>query len=209
MDYCAECTYLDPEKCKGSCNGLFYCEKRYDYVLGNTEKCGDFCRAYSRSYYRINDIQFKGEQEERNNGTNCYITTIVSDILGYPEDGIVLKRFRQFRDNYLQKHDEYKDLLVEYDVIGPLISKSLSKDPYKEIIAQKIYKKSLKNILSYLTIGKYEDAVNMYKDMAYTLKRVYGYDKIDIEPFITEYCDIEKSGHGKIKLKEVKYVRMV
>ena len=58
MDYCAECTYLDPSKYKGSCNGLFYCEKRYDYVLGHTEKCGDFCRAYSRSYYRINDILY-------------------------------------------------------------------------------------------------------------------------------------------------------
>ena len=45
--------------------------------------------------------------------------------------------------------------------------------------------------------------------MTYALKKIYGYDKLVIESFIKDYYDIQNSGHGKIKLKELKYDRMV
>lgn len=200
MDYCCECTYLRPDDYKGSCNGLFYCEKRYDYVYGNNPKCGNFCRAYSRSDYQIKDIGYKGEQEQ-NYRSGCYLTTIISSILGYSDTGYTLNILRNFRNNVLQKDLDYKELLVQYDIIGPKLSKSIAEDPNRQMIANNLYKNILSRVIRYLEQGNTEEAIKLYKGMTYGLQVCYGYAEEKIAPAFIQVSDIKESGYGKVKVK--------
>ena len=201
MDYCAECTYLRTNDYKGSCNGLFYCEKRYDYILGNNPKCGDFCRAYRRTDYEIKDIKIKGEQEQSSN-TGCYLTTMVSTILGQDDKGYVLTTLRNFRKSVLQQDSTYKQLLVEYDIIGPILAKRLENDSRREMIARNLYENILKKVLENLEKGNKEEAIKLYKGMTYGLQVCYGLAEMKVDSAIVGARDIENSGYGKVKVRK-------
>ena len=202
MDYCGECTYLVPDKCKGYSNGYFYCEKKDTYVLASTEHCYDYCRAYSRPDYIARELQNRSVREKNGyDSSSCYITTIVSNILGYKDNGYVLNILRNFRNNYLQENNIYKSLLVEYDIIGPLIAKDIYNSPNKEEIAFNLYEHILKNIVIEIEQGNYENAIKLYKGMTYGLKVCFGYANKNIDPAIISSKDIKESGHGKVLKK--------
>lgn len=201
MDYCADCTYCNPSDYKGSCNGLFYCEERCDYVFGNNPKCGDFCRAYSRSDYEIKDMIKKGEQERSSSNSSCYLTTIISIILGYGDKGYALEKLRSFRNNILQKDNRYKRLLVEYDFIGPLIAREIAKYENKELLAKNFYDNFIKKILVELEHGNYDKAVDIYVGMTYGLQVCFGLAGISIDPSVINDQDITKAGHGKVLVR--------
>lgn len=201
MDYCAECTYLRTSDCKGSCNGLFYCERRYDYVFGDNPKCGDFCRAYSRSDYEIRDIKYKGEQE-KNSSSGCYLTTMISTILRQDDKGYTLTTLRNFRKHVLQQNEVYKQLLVEYDIIGPMIATKLAHDPNREMIAQNLYEHILKKVLENLEKGNKEEAIKLYKGMTYGLQVCYGLAEVRVDCAIVGARNIEESGYGKVMVRK-------
>ena len=200
MDYCSECTYLRENDYKGNCNGLFYCERRYDYVYGNNPKCGSFCRAYSRSDYKIKDISIKGEQEQ-NYSSGCYLTTMVSSILGFSDKGYVLSQLRKFRNNVLQNNLDYKELLVQYDIIGPKIAEQLYLDPNKNIVANGLYQNILLKVVKEIELGNIDIAVRLYKGMTYGLQVCYGLAEQKIDPAFIQSSNIKESGHGKVKVK--------
>ena len=68
---------------------------------------------------------------EENNFNGCYITTLICSILGYTDHCYVLTEMRNFRNNIMQKEATYFDILLEYDVIGPIIARSIYED-YEE-----------------------------------------------------------------------------
>lgn len=200
MDYCADCTYLDTNDYKGNCNGLYYCEKRCDYVVGNSPYCGDFCRAYSRSDYQIKDIIHRGEQEA-GYSSSCYLTTIVTHLLGKNDKGYVLTTLRNFRKNILQKNEEYKRILVEYDIIGPKISEEILKAPNKVEVAENLYNNILIKVVAFLENGEYEEAIKLYKGMTYGLQVCYGLANMTVDPAIIEARSITDSGYGRQRVK--------
>ena len=134
MANCAECTYLDLSDYNSS--GAYWCDKKLERHLATDPECGSFCKAYSRSYSAINNaIDYSNS---KNSGGGCYLTTMLCNILGMDDNNIYLKTLRDFRNNILQKDEKNKQLLIEYDIVGPKIAEALNSDPLKNKIA-KIY----------------------------------------------------------------------
>lgn len=190
---CGSCTYLDLSD--GNYYGKYYCNKKWDRHLATDTACDSYTKAYSRDRGTIeNAIDFsKGK-----NNSGCYITTMLCDILKLSDSNYYLNTLRNFRDNYLAKDNQYKELLVEYDIVGPQICHYLLVDRQNKLIAAKMFFNYIKPVVSLINDKMYIDAINRYKMMIEALKCLYG-----IEANITEYeiasCDISKSGHGIYK----------
>lgn len=201
MDYCSECTYLVPDKCKGDSNGLFYCEKRYDYVLGTSEHCSDFCRAYSRKDWEIKEIYNRSDREKNGyDKPNCYITTIVCDALNLNDNCEVLTTIRNFRDNILTKDEKYKRILVEYDILGPLIACSIASSPKKLKISKHLYDNVLLEIYNLIQYKKYNQAIKLYIGMTKGLLIGFGYGNLQIDEETISKSEISLAGHGRQKV---------
>ena len=196
--FCGECTYLDLST--GDIYGKFYCDKKYERHLATDVECNRFCKAYSRDYYTIQNA-YKYSEEKSKGG--CYLTTILCNILGMPDNNIYLKTMRNFRNNILQKNNKYKPILVEYDIIGPKIAEFLKSDPLKEKIAQKYLNLYIIPITSLIKEQKYDMAVSLYMSMTNSLRFLYDLNHISISISEIENADISKSGHGIYKTKKI------
>lgn len=86
----------------GHCKELKYCYRPY------SPKC---------SYYE--------------NKYGAHIITALTELLGLPEKDGTLDVFRSFRANVLEKDPAYKEMLEEYDIVGPQIAKCMVED-YKD-----------------------------------------------------------------------------
>ena len=194
--FCGECTYLDLTT--GDIYGKFYCERRYERHGANDLECSNFCTAYSRSSSEISNAI---EYTKDHSSSGCYLTTIVCNILGLPDNNIFLNTLRKFRNNILQKDEKYKNLLLEYDVIGPKIAKSLKNDPLNKNIASMCLNNYIINIVEDIENENYKTAINQYIEMTNKLKSLYNIDNINISTLEIDNIDIKELGHGKYEKK--------
>lgn len=197
-NYCSECTYLDLSS--GDIYGKFWCEKRLERHLANELECNRFCRAYSRDS-SVERSAYEYSIEHSSSG-GCYLTTMICDILGYNDNNEYLNTMRTFRNNILQKEDKYKPLLIEYDIIGPKISKVLNNDPLKNSIALFYFNKFILPITNLIKNNKKEEAINSYIVMTNNLKNFYGISNT-ISSIEIDAVDINESGHGIYKVKKI------
>lgn len=197
MANCSECVYLDFSN--PDLYGKGWCEKKLERVDANEYECYRFCRAYNRS----SSVSRSYEEYSKNNSNDpgCYLTTMLCYILKMPDSNPFLNTMRSFRNNILQKNDNYKPLLVEYDIIGPQIAKNLYNDPLKYQIAVNSFAKYIKPITKLIKEKKYNEAISLYIEMTNTLKKFYNIN-ITLEENIIENADLEKSGHGIYTLKK-------
>lgn len=191
--YCAECTYLDLSSER---DGKFWCEKRLERHAANELECDRFCEAYSRSS-SVSKSAYDFSEEKTSSGSGCYLTTIICNILGLPDNNIYLKTLRDLRDNVLQKDQKYKKLLVEYDIIGPKIANYISKDPSKKIIANNYFYNYIIPIIYFINEGNIEKAIQLYTTMTNKLKNLYNLDNINLTTIEIDEANILESGHGK------------
>ncbi len=200
MDYCSECTYLNPGNSKGDSKGYFYCERRDTYVLATTEHCYDYCRAYSRPDWCIKDLENRSVREQNGyDNPGCYITTVVCDVLGFEDNCVVLSDIRELREKYLSKNEKYKRLLVEYDILGPLIANSIACSPKKFEISKTIYDEVLVDAAKLINEKQYEKATNLYFGMTKGLLVGFGYGNEKVDEETIKNSDISTAGHGKQK----------
>ena len=191
--YCAECTYLDLSSER---DGKFWCEKKLERHAANELECGRFCEAYSRSS-SVSKSAYDFSEEKTSNGRICYLTTMICEILGLPDNNTYLETLRQFRKNVLQKDNKYKKLLVEYDIIGPKIANYISKDPSKKLIANNYFYDYIIPVIYFLNEGNIEKAIELYITMTNKLKSLYNLDNINVTTIEIDEADILESGHGK------------
>ena len=196
MALCSECTYL------GTCydDGTFWCEAKLECVYANQHACYRFCRAYSRPSSVADS--YANYSKDKTSQTGCYLTTIMCSILKMSDDNPFLSSMRSLRNDVMQKDEKYKKLLVEYDIIGPVIADNLSKDPLKYQISANKFFKYIKPISKLIKEKKYDEAITSYTEMTDKLKTFYHIDTtIEIEDI--NNADIEKSGHGIYKVKKI------
>ena len=194
----SECTYLDFEK-EYDKDGKFWCETKYEWHYADEAECWRFCKAYSRSSNVAKSYrEYSSNKQQSISG--CYITTIVCEILNLDDNNYYLNSLRKFRNEVLQKSDKYKEILVEYDVIGPLIANKLRNDSNKEIIALNLFNIGISKVVEFINKNDIIKAIKLYTDMTklliegYNINRVVSIDEINA-------ADINNSGHGKyIKL---------
>lgn len=198
MAQCAECTYLDLEDANS--DGEYWCEKKCERHLATDPECGIFCSAYSRSSGAINNaISYSNSK----NQSSCYLTTMLCSILNLPDNNIYLETIRGFRKNILQKDEKYKRLLVEYDIVGPVIANALANDPLRETIAMVYLTNFIIPITGFINNKENERAVNKYYQMTNNLKTFYGVNNYNVSVEQINNANIEKSGHGKYIQKKI------
>lgn len=190
--YCAECTYLD---LSNEYDGKFWCEAKYERHAANELECYRFCEAYSRSSSVAKSAY--DFSEEHTNNIGCYLTTMICNILGLPDNNMYLETLRNFRKNILQKDNNYKQILVEYDIVGPKISEALNNDPKKLKIAKFFFDNYLVNIINFLNTNNKDKALCLYIDMTNKLKKLYNLNNINVTTIEIDEADILESGHGK------------
>ena len=195
-DYCASCTHLDEK----SNLGKFWCPKKREYRLAtkSIEDCNSYCQAYGRSTSKREELL----RISQNSGSPCYLTTIICNLLNYPDSNYYLNTLRYFRDNVMQTNPIYFPLLLTYDVVGPEISKRLAIDPNGKEIATIFFTNYITKAVEAIEEEKNETAINIYKAMTTSLADHY---KIII-PLMEVDSNInpQELGHGYTRRKTYK-----
>lgn len=202
--YCASCTYLGE---KGDSYGKYWCSRKGQDMYACDPKCYSWCEAYGRSRYARENMY---ENSRSHQSSGCYLTTIMCNILGYPDDNYYLQTLRTFRDNVLQKDIKYYSLLVTYDIIGPIIALHLSQDKDREQIAKAMLNNYINKAVTAIEEGKINEATNIYLAMTNVLAEKYNVNTkiITINP---EIIDPSTLGHGRSRKRvyekpTIKYV---
>jgi len=196
--YCSECTYLKLES--KDINGKFWCNKKLEWHLANELKCDRFCEDYNRDP-SVAKSAYQYSIDHSSSGS-CYLTTMLCSILKMPDNNVYLNTLRNFRKNFLQKDEKYREILVEYDIIGPIIAKNLNEDPLKYQIAVNTFYNYIKPIIKLIKENNNEEAISNYINMTNKLKFLYNVNHpISIE--IINNAELKESGHGIYKVKKL------
>ena len=159
--------------------------------------------SYYRAYYYPGDgcsHYVKGGMAD-SSGSSCYITTIVCDLMGFSDDCGELNILRGFRDNIMQKNNNYAQLLYQYDTVGPKIAgcleaqfKNNSEEPDEMIVG--LFNFYIQPTVWLIENKQYDAAVNRYTELTTSLMEYYGIREL---PEIDPNYDYTQGGHGKIK----------
>ena len=176
---CADCIYLDWNNKQTSSVDRRRCTECGIYI----EPTSATCR------------HFKERVKPSNSG--CFITTAIVDILGYDNDCYILQILRGFRNSFLQKNPEYRNILLTYDKIGPQISVNLLQSDEKERISLIVTEYYLIPICQLIKDGEYQAAVNAYISMVKFLQ-----NQVCVTDYINGYkydssVKVEEMGHGR------------
>lgn len=180
-NFCSECALYDS-------NGTpkwgdeHYCSKKGKYLKPTTSACSSFVKNNAKEGYQR---------------AGCYITTIVCNILGYPDDCNLLVTLRDFRENYLKQNSECLPLLIEYDQIGPIISDNIVNDPDAKITAIENTRNFLIPCVEAIKAGNLDKAIEIYKSLVLLLKLKYALLRTPIDYTISE--PLETLGKGRIR----------
>lgn len=151
MPCCADCAKMDLNDTNKY--GEFWCGERNRYYPGSDSTCSYFV--------------------DRNSDRCCYLTTITVHCLGYDDNCQYLETLRHFRDSIMQPNPIYQPILIEYDNIGPKITKKIVEDPNNKILSKKLMSNYIKPVCRFLEIQNYNEAIKLYQDMVIKLKKHY------------------------------------
>lgn len=191
-DYCAACTYINES---ADYNGKYWCEKKGEDHYACDPKCYSFCEAYGRSNYARGNMY---DNSKNHTSSGCYLTTIMCQILNYPDNNYYLNTLRKFRDNIMKNNPKYIPLLITYDTIGPLISYELSRDKNNKVIAMSLFNNYLTKSVLAIEEQKYETAINTYIALTDTLAKRYHISTNIKMPDINN-VDMNLLGHAKTR----------
>lgn len=143
-------------------NAKKYYQKAYNF--GNDE----IKSVAKEALLRLNNSQTK-----TNTNDGCFITTAVCENFSKPDDCYELIMFRNFRDNWLSKQIDGKQLITEYYSIAPKIVKKINNLSNAKEIYQQIWEKYLKSCLYYLEQKDEKSCKRQYIQMVLDLKNEY------------------------------------
>lgn len=184
-DKCAKCLNLEwDNKEHFSSIDRYWCKEKRRYVEPTNSACYNFLEDRSKT-------QNGGYQQ-----SGCYITTIVVNILGYSDNCELLTTLRNFRDNTLKINPEYIPMLIEYDRIGPIISKYLQIQNNQKFCLE-LVQNFLIPCTKSIQEDNVEDSVKTYKNMVMYLKEIFEIPELVINTSI-DY-NVETLGKGRIR----------
>ena len=163
------------------------------------------CDLLSKNKNKTNSNSYN--PNNNNTSSDCFITTVVCNILGKKDNDKVLDSLRNFRDKVLQKDDKYKEILQSYDTVGPIISSFIINDKNREKISNGLYKEALLPISKLVEKKKYNKACEKYYIMTLMLINYYKFkhqynNHTDNNYGYDKKIDIHNSGHGKKRVLE-------
>ncbi len=183
---CANCVGIDFDKKYKNMWGetMYYCEREHKDVRMGFDACP----------------KFKAVEKDKGDYTpsGCYITTILCDILGYDDDCQLLVSLRDFRDNYLKKHPEYLNMLLEYDFIGPLISRRIIEEDNNALFAQGLVEHFIIPCVEAIIYEDYDKAIRIYSNMVIYLNDEFDLPMVKFDNNVK--YDMETLGKGRVRV---------
>lgn len=188
-------------------SGKYRCERDDCWKFANSteaDNCYKYCERFRRDMGLAEDAISEAEKFQENNksytSVGCYVTTIVVRILGLEDDDRVLKSLRSLRKDHMQDDPRYRELLLKYDALGPIIARALELDPDSFDVAIDLYNIYLKGGSKLFELGKISDAIALYEEMTENLIRKYISTSFIPEKAKEKY-DQKNGGHGAFILK--------
>lgn len=94
--------------------------------------------------------------------SKCYITTATCEAFGKPDDCYELTMFRSFRDNWLTKQPDGKDLIEKYYATAPSLVDMIDKCPERSNIYTMLRNKYLSPCLRFIETKQYQACKDKY-----------------------------------------------
>lgn len=104
---------------------------------------------------------------------NCFLTTSCVKYYGLADNCYELETLRKFRDQYLMKSQDGKDLITQYYEIAPSLVKKLESSPNRERLFSEVFY-SIKESCFAIEAKEYEKAKEIYKS---AVRRLFDYFK--------------------------------
>ena len=142
---CGECMYLDYSDSQGSFFIKYRCGHVNRYVSSNNAACGAFMLRTGRG--------------------GCYLTTACIKYQGLDDDCFELNTLRAFRDNYIAKLENGKELIDRYYANAPIIVEQIDKSLEREFVYNDIFLK-IQECIQYIKSDRNEKALQLYIDMS-------------------------------------------
>ena len=185
-DVCGTCLYVEKN------NYREHSSWGNEWRSYHCQECGGYhkedekaCRHYQASL-----------ASQKSNDPGCFITTIVVNTLGYDDDCIVLRTLRKFRKEILQPDEAKRNILIEYDLVGPQIRNAIINDSQKDLLCHYLMIKYLIPITKLIRNHEDDKAIQQYEEMVMKLKFYY---KVTIDCQNYSYLDnveVENMGKG-------------
>lgn len=182
-------------KC-GSCDNFEEPRGSSPYSSTNAYYVKGYCSWY-KTYYYPDDSCRNHYRPRGGSSGGCYITTMVHSILGMDDKTDSMETLRSFRDNVLQKDEKYKDVLYEYDTVGPMISEKLKQEDKK--IVKEIYSSCLLPVVELIKENRNTEAIDKYRQMT---KMLMIYYDIEVNNQVDKTYDYTTGGHGRLNTKK-------
>ena len=103
----------------------------------------------------------------------CFITTVVCEHTGKPDDCAELTELRRFRDSWLARQDGGKELIDEYYRIAPIIVKCLDRLENPGEVYRELLERYIEPCVALIGEGRHEECLELYKSMVETLRCRY------------------------------------
>ena len=166
--------------------------------------CKDRNRYYDPYSSACSNIEYANsslknrEDEYEKESSSCYITTAVCTTLGLDDNCKYLMELRNFRDNYMMNRQECIPLLIEYEVIGPIISRHIEQD---KDTAQTMLETYISKAIDLIHQESYESAIETYKLMVEYLKNKYNLNNLSIDMNDIDFNAINQEPLNKEKVR--------
>lgn len=141
-----------PKRCK-SCRG----NKR----IGNT---------YNPEYNDYSYSTSKNNSNSPGGGSFCFLTTVVCDYYGKPDNCFELETMRRYRDTWLRNQPGGRKLIAEYYNTALLLVSLLEKSEYYSEYCETMHDKYIMPCLELIFQKKYKECRRLYEQMFYYLK---------------------------------------
>lgn len=138
----------------------------YEEIIKNPEEA-------KKWYKKAADAGDKNGKELLKRTEGCFITTAVCNSFNKPDNCYELTMFRDFRDNWLLKQADGRELIEEYYVIAPKIVEKINSLVNAKEIYKSIWDNYLKDCLYYLEQKNTKSCKKNYIDMVNNLKNKY------------------------------------
>ncbi len=204
----AYCVYINLKKQQGSkcqCTHPTYGGKWSDKYCSPVSYCDKWCgRCHWDEIDESNEFMknYKGDKQENSSYTSvgCYITTIVVNILGFADNCEELNTLRWFRQEIMAKDEHYRDLLMQYDILGPNLAHVISTLPNAYEIAVDLYKIYIRGCINYIKSEQFDYAVLLYSEMMQRLIANYMLSTPTIGAEAQKNYNQEAGGHGAFRM---------
>jgi len=113
-------------------------------------------------YYPTGGIKAVINPKNREEESNCFITTACVKYYGLKDDCYELQTLRHFRDTYLLKSSEGKRMVSKYYQVAPALVKCLEADKRKKVLFTEIFLQ-IKSACKAIEKGNFEMATTIYE----------------------------------------------